>query len=260
VVVIRSNGERYRRRNLHRSLKNLNQNGEKISLFFFITHAEQLGRYKHESRALGDVFVGNFTMSDSYDPSPNYRHLAEIRFAKEKCENMKKFIFHGDGFFPNYTEISAKSENKPFMACLGRKEEDNLELRVKQPFTKNWWRFDQLPLDYQIPSFCDNLYGGVMDKLALEKLEKVMSSTSKEAYSFQNGNIFFTGILREKSKIFLNDMSSLGLNLDDSLFLKERSFGDFTEDDVQKTFKNSVGKKYLEKELIKIQTKMKEIK
>lgn len=258
--MIRSNGERYRRRNLHRSLKNLNQNGEKISLFFFITHSEQLGRYKHESRALGDVFVGNFTMSDSYDPSPNYRHLAEIRFAKEKCKNMKTFIFHGDGFFPNYTEISAKAENRPFMACLGKKEEDTLELRVKQSFTKNWWRFDQLPLDYQIPSFCDNLYGGVMDKMALDKLEKVMSVTSHEAYSFQNGNIFFTGLMREKANIFLNDMTSLGFNLDDSLFLKERSFGDFTEDDVQKTFKNSFGKKSLERELQKIQTKMKEIK
>ncbi|CAG5087872.1 Oidioi.mRNA.OKI2018_I69.PAR.g11654.t1.cds [Oikopleura dioica] len=262
VVMISTNGERFRRRNLHRSLNSLNEEGKKVSLFFFLSHADQIGRYRHESRALQDIFVGNFSMMgiDNYDQQPNYRYLTGIRFAKENCQNMQTFIFHSDGFFPNYHEISTKTGNTPFMACLGRVEEDSLELRIKQPFTKNWWRFDQLPLDYQIPRYCDNQYGGVMDKLALHQLEKTMSLSEEKVFSFHNGHIFFTGIMRDKAGISLTDMPSRGVDFNDALFLKERSYGDFTEDDVQKTFRKSFGKEVLENELKKIQSKMKEIK
>lgn len=134
---------------------------------------------------------------------------------------------------------------------------DEKFLRSLGPFTRNWWRLDQLPPKYGIPRFCDIHHGFVVNRqTALRLLRTLERSPSLD---FRNEHIFITGIVRQLAQLEqIKSLGESGIEVSAEMLKNERTFGSYNEEEIWKHFNELLGEKFVKKELKKLQDRMKE--
>ena len=213
---------------------------------------------KHDLNNTHEQMAWNFE-----DQDPNRKVLMSLQYALEHCPNMKTVQFHIDGIYPQYRTIFDHMVEEHFegVKCLGPVRPtdagDEKFLRALGPFTRNWWRLDQLPPRYGIPRFCDIHHGFALNRQTAQRVLRTLERS--KSLEFRNEHILITGIVRQLANLDqIKSLSEAGIETSDTMLKNERTYGSFNEDDIWDHFNGLLGEKFVKKEFKILQDRMKE--